>query len=500
MVSLLLGCAEEGGRRQTGEKRARVACLAEQTKYQDWPALKMTNGIVTVITVPDIGGRTMVYDLNGRPLLYTNPKEYGQVYEVTSQPEDRKWHNWGGYKVWPAPQKNWGGPPDPLGSTLDGGRWTGEILSAEGSKVAIRLTSPEDKTVTGLQMSRILTLFRGSSRVQVEQTFKNVSDKPVQWSVWDVTQVPGALSEGETFTEEARVYFPLNPKSRHPQGYEVQGGDQKSQQWLPNVAPGIMGVQYLGETGKIGADSQGGWIAYANQRHQLVYVKTFQVETGEQIAYPDNGSTVEVYTSGDSPYMEVEVLSPLQELQPGESYTFTENWYAATCPGPIVAVREIGLVNTPLTARSLENTVRLQGAFGVFQEAKASFAFYDKEGQLLARTGEVEVSPLETWQLDQVVKLPDNAVQVKILLESHDRVEIGTLIEAPIEEAPPEEPAQTVEETQPTTGETTLSSEPIAPSTESPTPLEPMAEEEPAAPPPEDATKPEEAAPAGQGE
>jgi hypothetical protein len=481
--SLLLGCAGDEERNRTGEKRARVACLAEQTKYQDWPALKMTNGIITVVAVPDIGGRVMVYDLNGRSLLYTNPKEYGQVYEVAQKEQDRKWHNWGGYKVWPAPQKDWGGPPDPLGSALDSGQWTGEILSAEGSKVAIRLTSPEDKTVTGLQMSRTLTLFRGSSRVQVEQTFKNVSDKPVRWSVWDVTQVPGALSEGETFTEEARIYFPLNPQSRHPQGYEVQAGEKESKQWLKGVAPGIMGVQYLGETGKIGADSLGGWIAYADQRHKVVYVKTFQVETGEQVEYPDNGSTVEVYTSGDLPYMEVEVLSPIRELQPGESYTFTENWYAATCPGPILAVNEVGLVNTPLTAQSLENTVRLRGTFGVFQEGKASFAFYDQEGQLLARTGAVEVSPLETWALDQVVKLPDDAVRVKVLLESHDRVELGTLAEATLEAAPPEEPAQTVQET----ATTPPAPEPTAPSPENLPPSEPTEEQEPAAPPPPEA-------------
>ena len=109
-ASLLVGCADEGGGRQSEQQRARVASLAEETKYQDWNALKMSNGLVTVTTVPEIGGRTMVYDLGTRSLLYTNPQEYGQVYQVAQNPEDRKWHNWGGYKVWPAPQKDWGGP------------------------------------------------------------------------------------------------------------------------------------------------------------------------------------------------------------------------------------------------------------------------------------------------------------------------------------------------------------------------------------------------------
>jgi hypothetical protein len=203
--------------------------------------------------------------------------------------------------------------------------------------------------------------------------------------------------------------------------------------------------------------------------------------------------------------MEVEVLSPIKELPPGESYTFTENWYAAHCPGPILAANEVGVVNTPLTAQSTVNTVRLRGTFGVFHEGQASFAFYDQDGKLLARTGEAEVSPLETWQLDQVVKLPDDAVQVKVLLESHDRVEIGTLTAATIEAAPAEEETLTAEEGAATTpaeptatptegGAATAPAEPTATPTEGATtaePATPTGTEEPGTPIGTDATRPE---------
>ena len=51
-ASLVVGCGEEGGRNSSEQQRARVASLAEETKYQDWEALKMSNGLITVTTVP----------------------------------------------------------------------------------------------------------------------------------------------------------------------------------------------------------------------------------------------------------------------------------------------------------------------------------------------------------------------------------------------------------------------------------------------------------------
>lgn len=430
------GCGEKSEEKES-DRRAQTEAKVEETKYHDWDALKMTNGLITVTTVPAIGGRTMAYDLETYPLLYTNPAEYGRVYPVADQEGSRVWHNWGGYKTWPAPQAQWGGPPDPVGSALDGGAYEGSIVQEKGREAAIRVASAGDNEATGLRFERVLTIYKGSTRVRVEQKMTNVGQEPARWSLWDVTQVPGSFSEGETFTEDAQVYFPLNPNSRHQAKFEVQLGEAESQQWQPDPAAGLFCVRYRGETGKVGADSFSGWIAYADARHQVVFVKTFEVFPSEE--YPDNGSTVEVYTDGQLPYLEVEVLSPLRQLAPGESYTFTENWYAARCPTPVVAANGVGVISTPFTAQATAGTVQLKGTFGVFHEGTASFAFYGADDQLLAKSGSVAVSPLEVWKLDEVMRLPEGAVRVAIVLETKDRVEIGILasvILQPVGETP----------------------------------------------------------------
>jgi len=424
-IGLCLGGCGGKSEEKESDQRAQTEAKVEETKYHDWDALKMTNGLITVTTVPAIGGRTMAYDLDTYPLLYVNPAEYGRVYPVADTEEARVWHNWGGYKTWPAPQAQWGGPPDPVGSTLDSGAYEGAVVKEKGREASIRVTSTGDDEATGLRFERVLTITKGSTRVQVAQTMTNVGQAPARWSLWDVTQVPGSFSEGETFTEDAQVYFPLNPHSRHKAQFEVQVGEAESQQWRPDPAAGLLCVRYLGETGKIGADSFGGWIAYADARHEVVFVKTFEVFPKEE--YPDNGSTVEVYTDGQLPYLEVEVLSPLRQLAPGESYTFTENWYAARCPTPVVAANEVGVISTPLTAETMADTIRVKGTFGVFHESTASFAFYGADDKLLAKSGSVAVSPLEVWKLDEVMRLPEGAVRVAIVLETKDRVEIGPL-------------------------------------------------------------------------
>lgn len=430
LLYLLVGCG--GGVQQaqprrttpsiTGGYEERGGALAvrpaEQSQaleadYYGHQALRLFNGLVTVTAVPEFGGRVMEYKLGDKDLLWANLAEVQASRTLAARPGgEREWRNWGGYKVWPAPQERWGGPPDPPGSSLDGGRWVGRVTKPRGEVVEVELTSPPDASVTGLQITRRLRLFVNSTRLQVTETFKNVSARQIEWSIWDVTQVPGALSPGEKFSEQARIYFPLNPESRFAGGYRTIL-DKPSSQW--RVENGLLEVIYRRETGKIGADSVGGWIAYVDGQSSFTYAKRFDVTPGGN--YPDGGCTVEVYTSGELPYMEVEVLSPLHRLAPGESASFTQSWYATRLSGPVRKVTDEAAFRDHLALKCEGDKVVVGGTLGVFAPGKLSVVVVDDADRPVGRAVEIQVSPATMVKLAQSVPLAAGAKAVRVSLE-----------------------------------------------------------------------------------
>ena len=87
------------------------------SNYNQWKwdtTIVMKNDLITMATVPAIGGRVMQYDLGTLPSMMVNSREFGNKYT----PASGGYHNFGGFKNWPSPQNVWPGtwPPPP---TLD---------------------------------------------------------------------------------------------------------------------------------------------------------------------------------------------------------------------------------------------------------------------------------------------------------------------------------------------------------------------------------------------
>ena len=421
-----------GGYGNAAHAKAAAQATVSEVDYFGWKAYKLTNGLVTVVAVPDIGGRIVEYKLGGHPFLWVNPNERGKLYPAPKKEADRKWHNFGGYKVWPAPQKEWGGPPDPLGSELDGGRWQGKVISKAGATVSIEMTSPPDPTVTGLQITRRVALFAGTTRVAVKETFRNVGKRDITTSIWDVTQVPGALESATTPSTEAKVYLPLNAKSKHQGGYFVMAGESSARAQWQKVAGGkVLETSYKGEEGKIGADSDGGWIAYVDDLHDLAFAKTFKVASGA--AYPDNNSTVQVFTSrAATPYMEIEVLSPLKKLEPGEEFSFEESWYCAKVGGPIIKVTDAAAIRTHPTAAKKGKQVIISGQIGVFAPGQLSVEFLSKEGNKLGVSKPVAVAPTRPVVLRVRADILEGATQAMVVLSDPNGAKLGNVAQVPL--------------------------------------------------------------------
>ena len=411
--------------------------VVEIDNYKGWAALRMSNGLVTVVAVPAIGGRIMEYKLGNHPFLWTNPAEYGKTNEPPASEDDRQWHNFGGYKAWPAPQEQWGGPPDPLGSELDGGKWAGKITNRGGPIGEIEMVSPPDENVTGLQITRRVQMFAGTTRVLVTEPFKNVSAQPITWSIWGLAQVPGSLTDRDKFNEEARIYLPLNPDSRDPNGFWYLSAkkDEAKQQFEVLDEGKLMQVSYHYENAKIGADSGAdsgaGWIAYVDGIHEYAFVQRFGVSRlGD---YPDKGATVEVWTSGEDSYMEMEVLSPLYTLQPDEQKSFEQEWYATCLGGPIRDTTEVAAIREPLSLASVEAGLRLTGEFGVFAPGKVEIVLLDQGGEQIGEAiTSLAAKPTRAMVLDRTLSPEPGAVAVSLRLVSERGAPIGEVARVPL--------------------------------------------------------------------
>jgi hypothetical protein len=121
-------------------------CSLSKVNFEGWPALELANGLVQIFVVPEIGGRIIQMRLGEQPFLYINPRLRGQVFLPEQNGMDSGWKNYGGSKVWPAPQgwssdEEWPGPPDPI---LDGSPFQCHITEESPDSLAIHLTSPHD--------------------------------------------------------------------------------------------------------------------------------------------------------------------------------------------------------------------------------------------------------------------------------------------------------------------------------------------------------------------
>ena len=88
---------------------------------------------------------------------------------------------------------------------------------------------------------------------------------------------------------------------------------------------------------KIGFFTNDGWIAYVNRGVALV--KHIEWNREVQSTFPDHGCNVESYSCKS--FCEIETLSPLQTVKPGEAIIHTEIWQAIAGLPEIRSTKEI---------------------------------------------------------------------------------------------------------------------------------------------------------------
>ncbi|WP_164990519.1 DUF4380 domain-containing protein [Agromyces albus] len=295
----------------------------------------MDNGTVALAFLPTVGGRLISVAAHGRELLWRNPEYLDASLQAVRRRSDwprhdgtfASWVNIGGSKTWPAPQGwngegEWAGPPDPV---LDSGAWSIESRESDDGLVVI-MTSADDPR-TGVRITKEFTVPGSGPEFAQQTTFTNISYQTVTWAVWEVAQIDteggGVHAEVEVDVTDTRV---VDLGSYHGT-FEVEHGEG-------TVSAGIQDVVV-----KRGFPSASGRIAYYEDTGVGLELSFSPIVDA---IYPDQGSRAELWMQAPIPaplaeldglhpdawLAELEVLSPLTTMRPGESVSFEIGWRA----------------------------------------------------------------------------------------------------------------------------------------------------------------------------
>ncbi|WP_338825888.1 hypothetical protein MTBGP_23110 [Moorella thermoacetica] len=402
-------------------------CWWREIDFRGWNgAVEFGNDLIRVVMVPTLGGRIMAYDLGDYSFLYVNKELEGKLFTPEENYGDGSiaaWKNYGGDKTWPAPQgwdteEEWHGPPDPV---LDSGVYTGRWLECSPEKVSYEVESPPDPR-TGIKLFRKVTIRQDSSKLWLELRMKNISSRPVAWSIWNVTQLDTRLRNGKGYDPNCRLYIPLNPVSRFAKGYRVIFGEEDNPQWGQREGNDLLVIPYLFYVGKIGVDSPVGWMAFVNDTEGYTWCLRYPYYPEEKDAYPDGGCSVECWTVGRGVvtgkdysqetgyHIEAEVLGPVRKLKPGEEQFLELEMGVAKGGGRFKKVTAGGYIIMGGGARLEKGKLIINLSGGVFYKGRLQVVVTDARHNVIWQQDLGEVSPHEEVKVDQKIDLPFSRV------------------------------------------------------------------------------------------
>ncbi len=296
------------------------------------PVLRLGSGAIGVAVVPRLGGRMLSFRFHDEELLWRNPALLDErlrprvpLDEPGPSATFAHWQNWGGDKSWPAPQGwqgegQWPGPPD---AVLDAGPY--EVRERTSSRVTLE-SAPDERT--GLTVRR--TIECGADDLVVETRIRNTGSRDVRWSAWEVAQF--LVTERDARSPGTGVYVEID---RRRAGDPVRTIFSPHGRIATAVAEGLVHVPFPDAVGKLGFPTADGRVRLVRE-HLLVDI-SFPVEPEAQ--YP-NDSPFQLWTQlplsepldgfeglqPDARLVELEPLSPLRGLAPGESASLRVVW------------------------------------------------------------------------------------------------------------------------------------------------------------------------------
>jgi hypothetical protein len=408
-------------------------CSVHPVEYKGWKAQQVSNALVKLTFVPQLGGRLMQVEFDGHPYLFVNPKFEGKY--VSPEEAAGKWINYGGDKIWPMPEGNDDENHWVLESaTLDDRPYAFKVIE-QGARCTVELAGPADET-TGLQYTRQITLEAKSPAIHFHAVMHNATSHTLQWSMQSVTQynLASAKSAGG-YNHEFWAYTAAKANSAYLNRFHVRAGLVDDPSF--SIKDDLFRLHWMYLQNEVWIDSDGGWLAVADGESGFGMIERFQYDVAA--TYPDkatvifykNGPSVEFNAAGEPEiksrgaeetpyYMEAEVNSPIVTLKPGASAALDTTWYPLRTGAKVKQVVEAGIVARRLHAVRDKSALNVSGDFSVVVPGHLQLRFYDAGGREAKRIDLDDVSPRNMVKLkrDVVVSFPVSRVALHLIDES----------------------------------------------------------------------------------
>jgi hypothetical protein len=286
-------------------------------------ALRLSAGALEAIVTLDVGPRVMHVSLPGGPNLFAD--DCGLKEDL---PDGTVFEYFGGHRVWHSPEAF------PRSYVSDSHPLERYELSDDGI-LMVQAEEPWTHIVKAVELR-----FKAGS-LAVKSSLTNRGAWPIQTAVWSLFL---GAPNGRLVLPVAQRDTGLLP-STHYVSWSYTRMDDPRVHWgrrfivldhdQTNAAPF-----------KFGYPDELGWLAFIN--HGCCLVKRFEHTLGA--SYPDGGCSAEAYTAGWG--IDIESLSPLQVVKPGETIAHDEEWSVFECPRrPAVADDEIAVLLEPFSLR-----------------------------------------------------------------------------------------------------------------------------------------------------
>src|SRR5579862_1548726 len=262
--------------------------------------LQLANDHAELVVSLDVGPRILSYCVpGGQNVLKNYPEQFGGSGES-------EWMIRGGHRGWLAPEdESRTYVPDNIPVTHD-------LREPNGVRLENAATAP-----FLIKKEMEISLAAESSKVTILHRATNESPAPATLATWGLTvMAPGGLE-----------IIPLPPLGQHPHDLLPNRRmilwpytDLSDARWRFGWKFITLRQTAEGLPTKLGLAHSEKWIGYLTR--DALFIKTFALEAGE--TYPDDGCNFETFSNAEM--LEIESLSPLRTLQPGESVEHIEQW------------------------------------------------------------------------------------------------------------------------------------------------------------------------------